>query len=91
VRLSRDQIAFAHSLLRDSARWVQLDSVGVEPWFEHGLVDARHVWTSAAGAYAVAVAEDVGTLLLAAAERLAQYARADSWQELELPGPAACW
>jgi phosphoglycerate dehydrogenase-like enzyme len=84
--LTREQVAFAHSLLRDSVRWVQLDSAGVEPWFEHGLVDAARIWTSAAGAYAVAVAEHAVALLLAAAKRLAEYARADSWRELELPG-----
>ena len=54
--LRRDQVPLARSLLRDSVRWVQLDSAGIEPWVQYGLVDGARIWTSAAGAYAVAVA-----------------------------------
>ena len=78
----------ARSLLRDEVAWVQLDSAGVEPWFELGLVDAARVWTSAAGAYAAAVAEHVVALLLAAAKRLAECARATTWMKPELEGVA---
>jgi phosphoglycerate dehydrogenase-like enzyme len=82
AHLSQQQVPFVRALLRDSVRWVQLDSAGVEPWFEYGLVDAERVWTSAAGAYAATVAEHVVALLLAAARRLAECARAQTWQAL---------
>jgi D-3-phosphoglycerate dehydrogenase len=84
--LKPEGVPLARSLLRDSVEWVQLDSAGVEPWFEHGLVDAARVWTSAAGAYAAAVAEYVVALLLAAAKRLHECARATTWLKPELEG-----
>jgi phosphoglycerate dehydrogenase-like enzyme len=84
--LRRDQVPLARSLLRDSVRWVQLDSAGIEPWVEYGLVDGTRIWTSAAGAYAVAVAEYVLALLLAAAKRLPECARAHTWLKPELEG-----
>ena len=84
--LRRDQVPLARSLLRDSVRWVQLDSAGIEPWVEYGLVDGARIWTSAAGAYAVAVAEYVLALLLASAKRLPECARAHSWRKPELEG-----
>ena len=55
--LKPEQVPLARSLLRESVEWVQLDSAGIEPWVEHGLVNGERVWTSAAGAYAAAVAE----------------------------------
>jgi phosphoglycerate dehydrogenase-like enzyme len=84
--LRRDQVPLARSLLRDAVRWVQLDSAGIEPWVEYGLVDDARIWTSAAGAYAVAVAEYVLALLLAAAKRLPECARAHRWLKPELEG-----
>jgi phosphoglycerate dehydrogenase-like enzyme len=86
--LRPEQVPLARSLLRDSVTWVQLDSAGIEPWFEHGLVDRARVWTSAAGAYAVAVAEYIVALLLAAAKRLPECARATTWLKPELEGVA---
>jgi phosphoglycerate dehydrogenase-like enzyme len=86
--LKPEQVPLARSLLRDAVAWVQLDSAGVEPWFEHGLVDAVRVWTSAAGAYAVAVAEHIVALLLAAAKRLPECARATTWLKPGLEGLA---
>jgi phosphoglycerate dehydrogenase-like enzyme len=86
--LRRDQVPLARSLLTDSVEWVQLDSAGIEPWLEYGLVDRGRQWTSAAGAYAEAVAEYVLALLLAAAKRLPECARAHTWLKPELEGTA---
>jgi phosphoglycerate dehydrogenase-like enzyme len=84
--LSAEDVPVVRALLRDSVRWVQLDVAGIEPWLELGLIDTARVWTSAAGAYAPAVAEFAVALLLAAAKRLAECARADSWRKPELEG-----
>jgi D-3-phosphoglycerate dehydrogenase len=84
--LAPEQIPLVRSLLRDEVQWVQLDSAGVDPWFEHGLVDDTRVWTSAAGAYAIAVAEHIVALVLASAKRLPESARATTWRKRELEG-----
>ena len=84
--LSDEQVPYLRSLLTDAVEWVQLQPAGVEDWFEHGLVDDRRLWTSSAGAYAVAVAEHVLALLLASPKRLAECARADTWRRAELQG-----
>jgi phosphoglycerate dehydrogenase-like enzyme len=84
--VSADQEPFLRSLLTDEVEWVQLQPAGVEDWFTLGLVDDRRLWTSSAGAYAVAVAEHVLALLLAAAKRLAECARATTWRRAELQG-----
>ena len=44
-------------------------------------VDRERVWTSAAGAYGLPVAEHALALMLAGARRLADCARADTWTE----------
>ena len=64
--------------LPDRVRWVQLPSAGVERWVER--IDSARVWTSAAGAYGRPVAEHALMLMLAGARRLADCARATSWQ-----------
>ena len=64
--------------LPDHVRWVQLPSAGVERWL--GRIDRERVWTSAAGAYGRPVAEHALMLMLAGARRLADCARATSWQ-----------
>jgi phosphoglycerate dehydrogenase-like enzyme len=64
--------------LPDEVRWVQLPSAGVERWLER--LDRERVWTSAAGAYGRPVAEHALMLLLAGTRRLADCARATSWQ-----------
>jgi D-3-phosphoglycerate dehydrogenase len=69
--------------LHPGVRWVQLGSAGIEDWFDEGLVDRERVWTSAAGAYAVAVAEHVCALILAGTRRLPELARLDHWERLE--------
>jgi D-3-phosphoglycerate dehydrogenase len=63
--------------LPDGIRWAQLPSAGVERWL--GRVDSKRVWTSAAGAYGLPVAEHALALMLAGARRLADCARADTW------------
>lgn len=84
--LAPEQIPLVRSLLRDEVQWVQLDSAGVDPWFEHGLVDDARTWTSAAGAYAIAVAEHIVALVLASAKRLPECARATTWRKPEREG-----
>jgi phosphoglycerate dehydrogenase-like enzyme len=64
--------------LPERVRWVQLPSAGVERWLDR--IDAERVWTSAAGAYGRPVAEHALMLMLAGARRLADCARATSWQ-----------
>jgi phosphoglycerate dehydrogenase-like enzyme len=63
--------------LPDGIRWVQLPSAGVEHWLEK--TDRERLWTSAAGAYALPVAEHALALLLAGTRRLADCARAQTW------------
>ena len=87
VWLSRDHVRFddLHPIrraLKPEIRWIQLDSAGVERWFEAGLVDRDRVWTGAQGAYGAICAEHVVALVLAAAKRLPQLARQTSWSEL---------
>jgi phosphoglycerate dehydrogenase-like enzyme len=61
----------------DGIRWVQLPSAGVESWLEK--TDRERVWTSAAGAYGLPVAEHALALMLAGTRRLADCARAQTW------------
>jgi phosphoglycerate dehydrogenase-like enzyme len=63
--------------LPERVRWVQLPSAGVEAWMDR--IDSDRVWTSAAGAYGLPVAEHALALMLAGARRLADFARADTW------------
>ena len=63
--------------LPERVRWVQLPAAGVERWLPH-TADGR-VWTSAAGAYGLPVAEHALALMLAGARRLADCARAQTW------------
>jgi D-3-phosphoglycerate dehydrogenase len=70
-------------LLHDGIEWVQLDSAGIERWVSSGVLDQARVWTSAAGAYADAVAEHVVMCLLAGARRLPEHTRARSWRTVE--------
>jgi D-3-phosphoglycerate dehydrogenase len=65
--------------LPDRVRWVQLPSAGVENWLDR--IDSDRIWTSAAGAYSMPVAEHTLALMLAGARRLADCARADTWTE----------
>jgi D-3-phosphoglycerate dehydrogenase len=66
--------------LPDRVRWVQLPAAGVERWLG-GMVDGP-VYTSAAGAFALPVAEHALALMLAGARRLAECARAGEWRSM---------
>lgn len=61
--------------------WVQLPFAGIERWLRQGLIDDGRVFTAAAGIYGPPVAEHGVALLLAAARRLHESARADDWGE----------
>jgi D-3-phosphoglycerate dehydrogenase len=65
--------------LPERVRWVQLPAAGVEKWLPR-TADGR-VWTSAAGAYGLPVAEHALALMLAGARRLAECARAQTWTD----------
>jgi D-3-phosphoglycerate dehydrogenase len=84
--LTPEQIELARSWRRPEIEWVQVNSAGVEEWTELALVDDGRVWTSATGAFAGTVAEHVVALLLAAARRLHECARATTWRKPELEG-----
>ena len=60
-------------------RWVQLPSAGVERWLGN-LADGP-TYTSAAGAFALPVAEHALALMLAGARSLAACARARAWSD----------
>jgi phosphoglycerate dehydrogenase-like enzyme len=81
-----DHVLAMRPLLSAAVRWVQLPWAGIEDTFELGLIDADRVWTAATGAYGVTVAEHVVALFLAAARRLPECARADTWRRSELEG-----
>jgi D-3-phosphoglycerate dehydrogenase len=66
--------------LPERVRWIQLPAAGVESWVER-LPDGPVV-TSAAGAFALPVAEHALALLLAAARYLHTAARASTWEEI---------
>jgi phosphoglycerate dehydrogenase-like enzyme len=68
-----------------SVRWVQLSSAGVEQWLRAGTIDGERTFTSAAGAYALPVAEHALALMLAADKGLHAFARSRRW---EAHGPA---
>jgi phosphoglycerate dehydrogenase-like enzyme len=74
--------------LHASITWVQVMQAGVEEWFDRGLIDDVRLWTSAVGAYTVAVAEHIVALLLASAKRLPECARSEVWRKPELEGRA---
>lgn len=67
------------AMIHPGIRWVQLCHAGVERWTANDLVTRDPVWTSAAGAYSLQVAEHALALVLAAARDLPAAARASSW------------
>ena len=65
-------------------RWVQLPSAGVETWLADGLIDRDRTWSSAAGAYALPVAEHALLLLLAGLRQLPACVTATTWTKQAL-------
>ena len=65
------------------ATWVQLPFAGIERFVAAGVLDDGHVWTCAKGVYGPATAEHALALMLAAARRLHEAARARSWNQDE--------
>jgi len=74
-----DDVELLRRSLLPDVRWVQLGSAGIEMWFDAGLMHPNVVWTAAKGVYARPIAEHVIALILAAARRLQERARADTW------------
>jgi phosphoglycerate dehydrogenase-like enzyme len=71
----------AELLEKSPARWVQLPFAGIESFVEAGVVRADRTWTCTKGVYGEATAEHALALILAAARRLHEHVRADSWRE----------
>jgi phosphoglycerate dehydrogenase-like enzyme len=68
-------------VLRSSpARWVQLPFAGIEGFVRAGAIDPDRTWTCAKGIFGPATAEHALALVLAAARRLHEHARARTWQ-----------
>jgi phosphoglycerate dehydrogenase-like enzyme len=63
----------------DGIRWISLPAAGVEHWLDQ-MTDGP-VYTSAAGAFALPVAEHALALMLAGARSLAACARAERWDD----------
>lgn len=75
-------------LLRSSSpRWVQLPFAGIERFFTAGAIDHDRLWTCAKGIYGPATAEHALALVLAAARRIHEHARASSWRETGFGSP----
>jgi phosphoglycerate dehydrogenase-like enzyme len=66
-------------IFHDGIEWVQVDSAGVDHWFDSGLLDRERVWSSARGRYGAAVAEHAVMCLLAACRRVTELARTRTW------------
>lgn len=62
-----------------SIEWVQLPSAGVERVASAGVLDDRHCWTCAKGAYRDPVAEHALLLALAGLRMLPERVRATTW------------
>lgn len=77
---SAEQLA---AYLHPGIRWVQLPSAGVESYLAAGVLTGDRLFTSAAGCYAQSVAEHALAMMLAAARRLPELARARTWTRPE--------
>jgi phosphoglycerate dehydrogenase-like enzyme len=74
---SDESLSMLRTILHTGVEWVQLDSAGVDHWFELGLFDSHRAWTRAD--YGPAVAEQVVAFLLAGTRRFPQYSAAQHW------------
>ena len=74
-----DDVELLRRSLLPDVRWVQLGAAGIEMWFDAGLMRPDVVWTAAKGVYARPIAEHIMALILAAARRLQERARAETW------------
>lgn len=73
-------IAELRALLLPQHRWVSLPVAGVDRWMHEAAIDDDRTWTCFKGVYAAGVAEHGVALLLAGAKRLAECARATTWE-----------
>ena len=76
---ARDPSALERVLDESPAKWIQLPFAGIEPFIDAGVIDSAHTWTCAKGIYGPSTAEHALTLMLAAARKIPDYARARSW------------
>ncbi len=75
-----DPAGLREVLQRSPARWVQLPFAGIEAFVQAGVIGGERLWTCTKGVYGYACAEHALALLLAAAKRLHDHARARSWR-----------
>lgn len=76
----RNTQALKDLVVEASPEWVQLPFAGVEKFAAAGVLDRDRVWTCAKGIYGHSTAEHAVALILAAARRLHQHARAFDWR-----------
>src|SRR4029077_19338218 len=70
-------------VLHDGVHWVQSGFAGNDHLFAAGIVDDSRLWTSARGAYANPIAEQVLGFILGAGRNLFAYSRARAWNKIE--------
>lgn len=75
-----DPESLKETLASSPARWIQLPFAGIEEFVAAGALDTSRTWTCAKGAYGHACAEHALALMLAAARRIPQHARARRWE-----------
>jgi phosphoglycerate dehydrogenase-like enzyme len=83
----RDPQGMKTTLDGSDVTWVQLPFAGIESFFAAGVIDPELTWTCAKGIYGPACAEHALALMLAAARRLADHARAKSWGRQGMDSP----
>ena len=84
----RDPEELRRTLASSPARWVQLPFAGIEEFLAAGVIDPARSWTCAKGIYGPSTAEQALALILLAARRLHEHARARSWRRGAKGAPA---